>query len=140
MFPEVQTEYPALSGRKNAISFRKLVESSGLYEKRSLCPDFIATFVAGPNAGAGDVSPVIIGRCGLTALNLVANLRYFFLMFAKTEPDGTGSIFASLAIFAILQIFNIRQILKIVELAEVGLLVAQTSVCAIRTKATICKC
>lgn len=47
MFPEVQTEYPALSGRKNAISFRKLVESSGLYEKRSLCPDFIATFVAG---------------------------------------------------------------------------------------------
>ena len=47
MLPEVQTEYPALSGRKNAISFRKLVESSGLYEKRSLCPDFIATFVAG---------------------------------------------------------------------------------------------
>jgi hypothetical protein len=47
VFPEVQTEYPALSGRKNAISFRKLVESSGLYEKRSLCPDFIATFVAG---------------------------------------------------------------------------------------------
>lgn len=41
-----------------------------------------------------------------------------------------GSTFATLAIFAILQIFNMKQILEIVELAEVGLLVAQTSVCA----------
>lgn len=56
MFPEVQTEYPALSGRKNAISFRKLVESSGLYEKRSLCPDFIATFVAGHVSGSSFLS------------------------------------------------------------------------------------
>ena len=61
MFPEVQTEYPALSGRKNAISFRKLVESSGLYEKRSLCPDFIATFVAGL------LSPILAHRAYASA-------------------------------------------------------------------------
>lgn len=52
------------------------------------------------NAGAGDVSPVIIDRCGLI------KLRYFFLIFVKKEPDRTGPISAVLPIFAILQIFN----------------------------------
>ena len=73
----------------------------------------------------GTYSPSLLIAVWTDSLNPVANLRYFFVMFVKTEPDGTGSTFAALAIFAILQIFETKQILEIVELAELGLLVAK---------------